>query len=73
MFFFVSSTGGDDEAGPSSAAGRPAPSPHEHGVQSGPMDILAMFVEEEILPRPSMEEEVVEESFILNLEDSGNL
>ncbi|XP_040275781.1 myb-related transcription factor, partner of profilin-like [Bufo bufo] len=53
-------TGGDEEeeAGPSSAAARPSPSRPEPGVQSGPMDILAMLVQEEIIPGPSMEEQV---------------
>ena len=68
--FFVSSTDVDDEAGPSSAVGRPTPSPEHHGVQSGPLQILGMLVEEDIAHSPSREEEVVEESIILNLDES---
>ena len=72
-FCFVSSTDVDDEAGPSSAVGRPTPSPEHHGVQSGPLQILGMLVEEDIGQSPSREEEVVEEAVILNLEEAVSL
>ena len=65
---FVSSTDLQEGAGPSSAAGRPTPSPQHHVVQWAPLEILGMLVEGSA--HRSALEVVVEESIDLHQEDS---